>query len=306
MKYLLYVVLFGLSFTSWAQELECTVLINKDAMTNNIASNNASIYKEMQNAFESFLNARKWTTDDFEDREKIKCTITINLTSQPQVGNFYASAQITASRPVYGVNYESLTLNYFDKNFNFQYLEGQPMEYNENAYTNNLTHLLAFYAYIMIGVDYDSFSDKGGTQYFQKAQNIVNNAQQTNAPGWKSSESTLNKFWLADNFNDQRLLPFRTVFYNYHKKGLDILATDPLKAQKEIIDGLKVIEKIRVIMTTSVVLTTYFNSKFVEIVNIYSEGSDEIKKEAYNWLLKVDATHNNQYIQIIKPKVDTP
>lgn len=291
-------LLIALPSTLLAQELNVNLTVNTDAIQTTVNRDKA-IYKNMQNAFTEFLNGRTWTKDNYDPHERIEVNIVINITAQPAFNVFTANAQVLVSRPVYGAAYQSILMNYLDKNFDFDYRESQPMEYNDNAFTNNITSLLAYYAYIAIGLDYDSYKEKGGTRFFEKALNVVNNAQQSGRSGWKPSESTTNRFWMADNLNSQQLLKFREGYYNYHRKGLDQLINDPKSSQEEIFSFLKDIIKIRQTVPVSILIDNFFDSKVLEIANIYSEGDMEFRQEVFEILRNLDPTNNGKYQKII-------
>src|SRR5579872_6699420 len=180
---------------SFAQELNCKVTINADQ----INTSDRSVFKDMERAIASFLNSRKWTNDIYKPYEKINCNIFLNIGQMPSIGNFKANAQITAARPIYDTNYETVLFNFADRDFEFEYIESQPMEYNDNAYINNLTSMLAFYAYTILAMDYDSFSELGGNPFVQKMLTVVNNSQSSSHPGWIALGSIRSRFALMDN-----------------------------------------------------------------------------------------------------------
>ena len=180
-------LIFAFSTTAlFGQELNFKVVINAEQ----VQTTDRAIFLDMERAFANFLNTRKWTNDSYKNYEKIKGTLFLNITKMPSIGNFTANAQITSARPVYNTNYESVLLNFADREWEFEYTESLPLEYNDNAYISNLTSMLAFYAYIVLGMDYDSYAEMGGTPYFQKALTVVNNAQPSNRPGWQALAMT--------------------------------------------------------------------------------------------------------------------
>ena len=171
----------------------------------------------MENAFSQFLNSRKWTNDEFQPEERIKCNINITLNQMPSIGSIEGTEQIQAARPIYNTNYESILMNFADRDWVFEYVEYQPLDFNENSYINNLTSMLAFYAYIILGLDYDSYSADGGNNFYQIAQNIVTNAQQSGRPGWSSLESNRNRYWLVENLTNAQINIMRKAWYRYHR-----------------------------------------------------------------------------------------
>src|SRR6188508_1421309 len=201
----LIVLLLSMSLTGRAQELNCTVTINSSGAQ----TSDRGIFRDMKTAIEQFMNSRKWSGDSYKPYEKINCNMLITITKMPSIGNFSASVQIQAARPVYNTNYSSLIFNFADRDWEFEYIESLPLEFNDNTYTTNLTSMLALYAYLVVGVDYDSFSELGGTPYFQKALNIVNAAQQSNRPGWQALGSNRSRYSLVENYTNAQMLDVR-------------------------------------------------------------------------------------------------
>ena len=184
---------FGFVGDRFTQELNCTVTINATQIT----TSDRGIFRDMKTAIEQFLNGRKWTNESFKPHEKIACNMLITITKMPAIGSFSATVQIQAARPVYNTNYSSLTFNFADRDWEFEYIESLPLEYNDNTYTSNLTSMLAVYAYLILGIDADTFTELGGTPYFQRALTVVNNAQQSNRPGWQSiGGSSRSRYWM--------------------------------------------------------------------------------------------------------------
>ncbi|GHM98714.1 DUF4835 domain-containing protein [Cytophagales bacterium WSM2-2] len=269
---------------SFAQELNCKVTINADQ----IQTSDRSVFKDMERAFAGFLNSRKWTNDTYKNHEKINCTIFLNIGRMPSIGNFAANAQITAARPIFNTNYETVLLNFADREFEFSYIESQPMDYNDNAYINNLTSLLAFYAYAILAVDYDSFSEMGGNPYVQKMLLVVNNAQGSNSPGWDALGNNRSRYALLESMNNPQQADIRKGSYKYHRLALDNYQKDPGQSQEQILDVIKSIKKVYGVYPTSVLVSSFFDAKFNELANVFSEASLNIKREAYDLLTSVD------------------
>ncbi|MBX7125140.1 MAG: DUF4835 family protein [Cyclobacteriaceae bacterium] len=273
----------------WAQELNCKVTINADQ----IQTTDRAIFKDMERAFALFLNTRKWTNDAFKSHEKINCGIFLNISKgTPSSGSFSASAQITLGRPVFNTNYETVLLNFADREFEFEYYESMPLEYNDNTYINNLTSMLAYYAYIILGMDYDSFSELGGAPYFQKALMVVNNAQPSNRPGWAALASNRNRYNLIENINNPQMVDIRKGTYRYHRLGLDTFEKDPDKSREAILDVIKAVRKVWTIYPSSILVTTFFDSKANELVNVFSQGSLQVRREAFDILTNIDSKRN--------------
>lgn len=292
-------VLIGLllaTLSVHAQELKCTVSVN----ATRIQTSDRNVFRDMKNAIEQFMNTRKWTNDSYKSYEKISCNMLITIVDMPSVGNFTASVQVQSARPVYNTNYTTLAFNFADRDWEFEYIESLPLEYNDNTFTTNLTSMLAVYAYMIIGVDYDSFSELGGTPYFQKALQVVNNAQQSNRPGWQSLGSTRNRYWIVENYNNPQMVDLRKVNYAYHRLALDTFDKDPDKSREVILKGLRDIRKVRDINPGAVMIISFFDAKGKELANIFSSGNIQVRREAYDLIKIVDPSSNRaNYEKII-------
>jgi hypothetical protein len=295
MRKSLLIVFSFVCFAGFAQELNCTVTIN----ATKIPTSDRGIFKEMKNSIEQFMNGRKWTNDNFKSYEKINCNLLITIIKNPSVGNFAASVQIRSSRPVFNTNYSSLIFNFADRDWEFQYVESVQLEYNDNSYSSNLTSMLAVYAYLIIGVDYDSFSELGGTTYFQKALNVVNNAQQSNTPGWQSLGSNRNRYWIVENYNNPQMQDIRKTIYAYHRLALDTFDKTPDKSRELILKGLRDIKKVRDINPQSILVISFFDAKVKELANVFSEGSVQVRREAYDIITSIDPSNRSSYEKII-------
>ncbi len=287
-NYWLRALLFIACISSQAQELNCKVIINADQ----IQTTDRAIFKDMERAFANFLNTRKWTNDTYKNHERINCGLFLNISKMPSIGNFQASAQITSGRPVFDSNYETPTLNFADREWEFEYFESQPLEFNDNNYLNNLTSMLAYYAYIIIGMDYDSFSELGGTTYFQKALTVVNNAQPSNRAGWASLSGNRNRYNLIENINNPQMLELRKNNYRYHRLALDSYEKNPDQSRTIILEALKNVKKVWSIYPSSIFVTSFFDTKSTELVNIFSAANLQTKREAYDILVAIDSKRN--------------
>jgi hypothetical protein len=282
--------LFSLLLISFAaaqsQELNCKVTINADQ----IQTSDRSVFKDMERSMAAFMNSRKWTNDVYKLYEKINCSIFINISRMPAIGSFVANAQITAARPVFNSNYETVLLNFADREFEFEYIESQPMEYNDNAFITNLTSMLAFYAYTILAVDYDSFSEMGGNPYVQKMLLVVNNAQGSNRPGWVALGSNRSRYSLLENMNNPQMADIRKASYKYHRLALDTYDKNPDQSRDQILDVLKTVKKVWNIYPNSILVISFFDAKSGELANIYgdTEASLNTKREAYDILTSMD------------------
>ena len=291
------IVLVALSFGSFAQELNSIVTINVGPK---IQTTDRSVFRDMKNALQQFLNTRKWTNDAFQPHEKINCSLLININEMPSIGIFSASVQVQSARPIYNSNYTSLLLNFADRDWEFEYVESQPLEYNDNNYINNLTSMLAFYAYLIIGMDYDSFSELGGTPYFQKALTVVNNAQSSNRPGWQALGGNRNRYWLVENLINSQMADVRRSLYSYHRLGLDTFEKTPDQSREIILKGLKDVKKARDINPNAILVISFFDAKSKELANIFSDGVLPIRREAYDLIVSMDPSNRLSYEKIIK------
>jgi len=285
MRNILLFVTVMVAANSFAQELNCKVLVNVDQIQ---STDKASLKADMEKSFAAFLNSRKWTNDLFKPYEKINCGIFINISQMPSIGSFKANAQITAARPIYNTNYETVIFNFADREFEFEYIESQPMEYNDNTYINNLTSMLAFYAYTILAVDYDSFSELGGNPYVQKMLTVVNNSQSSSHPGWISLGSNRSRFALMDNMNNAQMVDIRKNSYKYHRLALDNFDKNPDQSRDQILDVLKTVKKVWTINPTAILIVSFFDAKANELTNIFTDANLGVKREAYDLLTSLD------------------
>lgn len=296
-RFILTTLLFIIPFaTVLAQDLNCDVIINADQ----IQTSDRRVFQDMETAIENFMNGRDWTPDEFKVEERIKCSLSINLVSMPSIGSFSATVQVRSSRPIYNTNYESILLNFADRDWNFDYIESMPLEFNQNSYTTNLTSMLAFYAYVILGMDYDSFGELAGEQFYQIAQVIVNNAAQSGFPGWSGLESTRNRFSLIDDLTNQQMQGLRKGLYSYHRQGLDIFAEKPEEAQKNVLKVLEEIKTIKARYPGSIFVISFFDAKTDELVNIFSEGAMQEKRKAFELLSNLNPNKADTYRKILE------
>lgn len=281
-----------------AQELNCNVQIN----SSQIQGSDKSVFDAMQKAIFEFMNSRKWTNNVYKNSERIECTILINITEQISTNDFKATVQIQSRRPVYNTSYFTTTLNHIDKELEFKFNEFDPLEYSENTFMSNLTSVLAFYANIIIALDYDSFSMKGGTRYLQKAQTIVGNAQGARESGWKAFEGERNRYWFAENLLHQNYAPLREGFYKYHRLGFDVMAKNVQVGRAAVLKSLKLLEQVYERKPGNFQLQIFFNAKSNEIVDLFKEAIPKEKTEVKNLLGKIDATNLSKYEKITAGK----
>lgn len=285
-----------LPINSWAQDLNCDVIVNADQ----IQTTDRNVFQDMEIAIENFMNGRDWTPDEFAVEERIKCSLSITLVDMPTIGSFKATVQIRSSRPVFNTNYESIVLNFADRDWAFTYVESMPLNFNQNSYTSNLTSMLAFYAYVILGLDYDSFGDLAGDSYYQIAQVIVNNAAQSGFSGWSALESTRSRFALIDDLTNQQMQVLRSGVYKYHRLGLDIFEEDPETTRSNVIEVLESIRVIKSRYPSSIFVISFFDAKTDELVNLFDQASIQEKRQAYNLLVELNPNKSDIYSKIIK------
>jgi len=285
-----------ISYPALSQELNCAVSIN----ASQVQTSDRSVFRDMENAIEQFMNGRKWTNDPYKTHEKILCNFLITITRMPAIGSFSASVQVQSARPVYNSTYTSLLFNFADRDWEFEYIESMPLEYNDNTFTSNLTSMLAFYAYVIIGLDYDSFSELGGTPYFQRALSVVNNAQQSGTPGWQAVGSNRNRYWVIENLNNPQMADMRKAIYHYHRRGLDTFESNPEESREVILNGLKEVKKVRDINPNAIMVISFLDAKGKELANIFSDGNIQVRRQAYDIITAIDPSNRTMYEKIIQ------
>ena len=296
MRFIAVIMFSLLCFSVKAQDLNARVQL----LSPQVQNTNKRALDILETAIRDFLNGRKWSTDNFLAQERIDCNFVINITEWDGSSNFKAEAQIQSSRPVFGTAYNTTVLNISDKDFNFTYTEGQALDYSDQNYINNLSSLLAYYAYIIVGIDYDTFSKMAGATYFAKAQNVVNNAQNAAFAGWKAFESMRNRYWLAENLTNKAFLPIREVLYEYHRNGLDLMAENQSKGRKYIYNLLPQLQKLDKQKQGSMLNQVFFTAKADELVNLMSQVSPQERIRSYNILSEVDPSNITKYEQLKK------
>jgi len=230
--------------------------------------------------------------------ERIECNMFIRLDEQISADEFRGSIQIQVKRPVFGSTYESTVLNIKDNDFQCKYVEFQPLEFNETSNRDNLTNILAFYAYIILGFDYDTYSPEGGTPYFEKAQAIVNNSQNAREKGWKSFESERNRYWLIENIMNRSYAGMRDCLYNFHRKGLDIMGEKPEEGRAVIAESLRSVQQVFRRRPSVYILQIFFDAKSDELVNIFSKSFPDERNRVMAILNEVDPSNGSKYEKI--------
>lgn len=284
------------SCISFAQELNCNVIIN----TQGADITDRRVFDDMKKSFTDFMNLRRWSNDQYNNDERIACNMVVTITKVPSIGQFEATVQIQSARPIYGTNYESVLMNYVDKDWAFSYTEGQNMDFNEANFNSNLTSLLGFYALIIIGMDADTYALGGGKEFYQRALNVMNNGLQGGIKGWQAFENTQNRYWLLENLTNQAFGTFRECLYKYHRLGLDQMAQKKETMPPVVIDVLNKIKVIKQQKPISVLLNMWFDAKGDEIINIFKQAQPQEKQAAFALLSELDPTKNEDYEKLVK------
>lgn len=297
-KFIFLTILILSPFFVFSQELNFQVIINSDRAR----TQEKDVFEDMKTTFEQYLNGRNWTNDEFRPIERIKGSMLITINDMPQVGFYNATVQVQVVRPIYGTNYESMTFNFIDRNWTFEFLQNQPLEFNRFSFLNNISSLLAYYANMALGIDYDSFTLRGGDPYFEIANGIVNNAQQSNRPGWNQSPTDRrNRYWLInDIYTSSVFAPIREAIYLYHRKGMDLLNKDPDEAYKNMLEAIKKVEEANTAQPNSIFTISFMDAKGDEISKILKNAPLEIRTEAVELLLKVDPNNARKYNDLLK------
>ncbi|MBC6998715.1 DUF4835 family protein [Cytophaga sp. FL35] len=261
-----FLLLLVIGLTSNAQEMNCVITVNADQ----VSQTNQQIFKTLERSLNDFVNKNKWTNRKFKENERINAQMFITITNF-ESNRFEGNIQIQSSRPVFNTSYDSPVFNYKDGQFNFEYIEYQPLVFNENVFDSNLVGVISYYVYVILGLDADTFSLEGGTEHFRKAQQIVTQAQGTNYSGWDQNTDR-SRFELVDNLLSNTYREYRIAMYNYHRKGLDILGDNNSTGKQVIAGSMKLFETMIKRRPNAFLIQTFFDAKSEEIQNIFSDG----------------------------------
>lgn len=298
-RIILVVLLICSSLSGKAQD----ILGQVDVVSNQIQGVDPKVFSSLKKSLNEFINNRKWTDDNFQPNERIECNFFINLTSKLPNNVYKGTLTIQAARPVFNSTYKTPTFNFIDKDFIFKYSESQSLDFSDQSVSgneplaSNLTATFAYYLYFVVGLDYDSFSPNGGSSYFRKAQNIVNNAPESpkSIYGWKASEGDRNRYWLVNQILSPKFETFHTYWYNYHRNGLDVMAQNPEKGLKTIFDGLTILDKLNNENPASILLQVFFNTKSDELANLLKQENPQQRKTYVDQLVKLDVINAGKY-----------
>jgi hypothetical protein len=303
--FVLLLLAFGL-FVADIQAQELIVEVTVSAPDQSKVRTDPKVFNTLENSISEFMNNRKWTTENFKEHERIQMSIFIGILDQPGENAYTASLTVISKRPTFNSTYNSTVLNLIDNDFSFIYTEFDPIEFNEFQFTSNLTQVLAFYAYTAIGVDYDTYSDKGGTQYLQKAADIVaivSSSEGDAYGGWKSyDKNQRNRYWLITHMLNGRYEPFRLAMFLYHREGLDNFYTDPVLARSNIYKALEEIAKVSQDNPNLPLIQTWSESKKDEIIGVYSKAPLEEKTAFLSLIKRADPVKASDYDKINEKK----
>jgi len=298
MKKALAIVFFivAASCSGFGQAMQFTVTLNSEQLFAQ-QKTDPQMMSQLQTYMSDFLNNTRWTDDVFAKEEKIQCKLNVNLTKSITLGSYEGNAQLVVARPVFNSTYESVLFTYVDKNFTFSYLPNSPLYFNENSYTSELPYILAVYAYVALAMDYDSFSKLGGTPYFQKAFNLVNQARNSSSDkrAWDPQGDKRNRYWLVENLMSQQFVPFREAMYSYHRLGLDVATQNPAETRAKVLAALNTIKEVNQLRPASVVVNSFFDAKSDELYRILIEANPEQRVQAYAVLVNLDPSKTQIY-----------
>lgn len=288
-----------LAYTSSAQgELKCQLTVNAQR----VVGVDPSVFQTMQTALSEFMNNKSWTNDQFAPEERIECSMFINIDGSSAQDVYNASITVQLSRPVFNSSYSSPMFNFIDKDCILTYAQNQPLDFNVNQYQSNLTSILGFYAYVLIGLDYETMSKGGGTKYFTMAEQVLNNVP-TNSPdskGWKPFDSQRNRYWLINSLQASKYEQFRVALYEYHFKGMDNFYEKPAIARQNILSALDKLSKIARENPNNMLLAVFFQAKSDEVVNVFSGADMTEKAKALTVLRIADPSNSAKYDKLIK------
>ena len=298
-RFILILALIYSSFGAIGQEFRCNVSVS----SSRVEGTYKQVFESMRTDIYEFMNNRKWSDNVFTTDERIECTIFIQITEQVSSDEFKGTIQVQMNRPIFNSSYNSPLLNIKDNDLQFRYVEFQPMEFDETSNSNPLTNILAYYANVILGFDYDTYSPLGGSAYFQKARDIVNHSQNAREKGWRAFEGNFNRFWLIENLTNKAYGPFRELLYRYHRLGLDVMAEKPDIGRSEIADALKNMQRVYRSKPDTYVNRIFFDAKSDELVNIFSKGSTDEKGRVMVILTECDPSNTGKYEKIMEQKI---
>lgn len=282
--------------TAAAQELKCDIRVN----SNQVAGTDKTVFQSLQTALYEFINNTKWTSINFKTAEKIECSVAITIKERTEANTFTGEINIALRRPCYKASYTTPVLNYVDQKLSFEYIDGQPLDFSLNTHMSDLTSTIAFYVYMMLGLDFDSFSLNGGAPYFEAAQQVVNNAQSSSQAGWKAFDGNKNRYWMVENMTNNSYAPLHQFMYEYHRLGLDLMSEKPDQGRAAILNSLQYLQNVHSSYPTCFFLQLIVEAKRDEIVNVFSQGTQQEKTQAVNIMKQIDPAKSSLYDSILQ------
>lgn len=291
-KYILILTVFFVACVGkgFSQELNARLTIN----TTKVQGVDKDIFKAMESSLQQMLNERQWSSYAFSQNEKIDCTFVLTITDAGADDSYVADLQVTSRRPVYNSSYISPLFNFRDADVYFNYVKSEPLEFTENSISNNLVAIFGFYANVIIGLDFDSFSMNGGKPFFERALSIANAGQMLNPKGWTPFESNRNRYALALSLTEESSTDFHNMWYTYHRLGLDEMANNMVRGRDKVVESLNDLQKVYSARPNSALILFYGDTKLTEVINIVSEASTSIKKDVYDKLKRIYPTKASQ------------
>lgn len=296
LRRILFILITLLPFVGFGQEFICQIQVNAPQ----VEGSERKVFQTLQQAIYEFVNNRKWSNYVYRPEERIECSMIITISDRISSDQFRGKISVVVQRPVYKTAYNTTLLNFLDKDFDFRYVEFEPLDFTDDTYTSNLTSVLAFYAYVFLAIDADSFSKFGGTPYYEKARAVVNAAQNAPEKGWKAFESMKNRYWLVENMLNSTYSPLREGIYQYHRLGLDIMTDNIDLGRSAINDCLENFQRAGREKPGLFALQLMMDAKRDELINVYSQAAPMDKTKAVNILKELDPANSSKYQQIMQ------
>ncbi|MBC7721855.1 MAG: DUF4835 family protein [Pedobacter sp.] len=303
-KIVFFILITSTALPIFAQEFQAKVTVNATRINSTI---DKKVFVTLQNQLNNFINNRKWSNDQFKANEKIDCSFLINLESVTDANVYKGSLIIQAARPVFNSTYQAALVNFQDADFSFKYVEFQPIEFSDNrvqgndALIGNLTATLAYYCYTILGLDYDSFAPKSGDKFYQKAQNIINNAPEASGiSGWKLFDGLRNRYWLNENLVNNRYNIIHDVIYSYYRSGLDKMYDNETEGRSNLLQSLTQLQAFNQENANTMFLQFFMQNKTTELIGIFKKGTVSDKAKAVDLLTKLDVANNQRYKDELK------
>lgn len=280
----------------FAQEMKCDIRVN----TNQVSGTDKTEFQSMQTALYEFINNNKWTNINFKTTERIEGSFAVTIKERSGANSYNAELNMALRRPCYKASYTTPVFNFLDPYFQFEYMEGVPLDFSLNTHMSDLTSTLAFYVYMFLGIDFDTFSPNGGAPFFAAAQRIVDNAQSSQQPGWKAFDGNRNRYWMVENLTNSAYAPLHSFLYEYHRLGLDVMSEHPDEGRAAILKSLDYLQAVYSSHPTCFFLQLIIEAKRDEIIKVFSQGTQQEKTKAANIMKEIDPSKSSQYDAILQ------